>query len=132
VDAARSLNELEPPDWGTAPRDASGLVRAVYAARQKPIEALTIEDLRVLIGQTESLNRLIPIAISKLRENPLCEGDMYPGDLLNAVLGVDPHFWHGHVDLAYEVEEVLQGVEQALERLREPIAQFKAANFARP
>ena len=129
MDTSRSLNELEPPDWGDAPSDATGLVVSVHAARQKPLAELTDEDLRLLIGQNVSLDRLVPLALRKLEENPLIEADYYPGDLLNAVLTVDSTFWRGHDELASELDGILREVEQALELLQEPIAQFRFSAY---
>jgi hypothetical protein len=122
---SRSLNELEPPDWGEAPPDATGLVRGVHAARQKPLAELTVEDLRVLIGQNVSLDHLVPLALRELHEDPLSEGDLYPGDLLNAVLNIDGAFWGDHGELALEVDGIVHELESALETLQEPIAEFR-------
>jgi hypothetical protein len=120
---------LEPPDWGDAPPDATGLVMSVHAARQKPLAELTVEDLRVLIGQNESLGRLVPLALLRLEENPLSEGDYYPGDLLNAVLTVSGDFWRDHDELASELDGILREVEEALDLLQEPIAQFRFSAY---
>ena len=131
VDTTRTLNELDPPDWGRVPADASGLIRACHAARQKPLNALTAEDLRVLIGQNMNLSLLVPLAIRRLRENPLSEGDFYPGDLLNAVVTADPEFWADNDALADEVDTILDDLEFAMERLREPAAAFRVARRAK-
>jgi hypothetical protein len=132
VDMARTLNELDPPDWGPAPSDATGLVAACHTARQKPVDELTIENLRVLIGQKVALNLLIPLAIRRLSENPLSEGDMYPGDLLKAVLTADPEFWRANAELAYEVEVLVDNLDRTMDNLREPIAQFRSSRFPTP
>jgi hypothetical protein len=132
VNRACTLNELDPPDWGPAPGDATGLIAACHAARQKPLDELTIENLRLLIGQNVALHLLIPLAIQRLRENPLSEGDMYPGDLLNAVLTADPGFWRANAELAYEVEVLVGNLDQTIEGLREPIAQFRSSGFSTP
>jgi hypothetical protein len=47
---------------------------------------LTDEDLRLAIGQDVGTGFLLPLAIERLRANPLASGDMYEGDLLNNVL----------------------------------------------
>lgn len=46
-----------------------------------------------MIGQQISLRYLIPRAITILEANPLAEGDMYPSDLLSAVLHTDKTYW---------------------------------------
>ncbi|WP_370027602.1 contact-dependent growth inhibition system immunity protein [Planotetraspora sp. GP83] len=44
----------------------------------KPLADLTIEDLRLLIGQRIGLPCLVPIAVEWLDHDPMAEGDMYP------------------------------------------------------
>jgi hypothetical protein len=126
MDMARTLNELDPPDWGPAP-DAAGLISLCHAARQKPLSELTIEDLRILVGQNVALRLLVPLALERLRENPLSEGDFYPGDLLAAVLSSDASFWQANEGLAFEVTEILDALDRATETLREPIANYRSA-----
>jgi hypothetical protein len=63
-------------------------MRRCHALRTKPIDELAVEDLRLMIQQQIGLQYLVPIALQNLRENPLAEGDLYPGDLLVAVLRV--------------------------------------------
>jgi hypothetical protein len=47
-----------------------------------------------------SLDVLVPLAIERLRDDPLAEGDLYPGDLLAALRRVDPGFWRRQPALA--------------------------------
>jgi hypothetical protein len=58
----------------------------VYALRRKPIGALTVEDLRLLIGQNIGLTHLLPPAVEILRADPMAAGDFCEGDLLSAVM----------------------------------------------
>ena len=46
-----------------------------------------------MIGQNIGLNFLIPIAIEKLKQNILAEGDFYEGDLLKSVLTSETDYW---------------------------------------
>lgn len=39
-----------------------------------------------MLGQGLGVRTLLPIAVELLVENPLVSGDLYPGDLLTAVL----------------------------------------------
>ena len=50
-------------------------------------------------GQSVGLPYLIPAADAKLGSEPLAEGDLYPGDLLQNVLKIDDGFWRSHHDL---------------------------------
>jgi len=49
-----------------------------------------------MIGQSIGLEFLVPIAIRKLANNALVEGDFYPGDLLVYVLSVEQEYWDEH------------------------------------
>jgi hypothetical protein len=131
MDITRTLNELDPPDWGPAPDGASGLISLCHAARQKPLSELTVEDLRILVGQNIALPLLVPLALERLRQNPLSQGDFYPGDLLVAILSSDASFWQANDGLAFEVTEILDDLDRAIETLREPVANYRSAFLAR-
>jgi hypothetical protein len=132
MDLERTLNQLDPPDWGPPPPDATGLITTCHAARQKPLRDLTPNDLRVLIGQNSSLATLIPLAIELLSENALTEAGLYPGDLLENLLKADPAFWRAHARLALEVDEIVRNLEWSVATLRDPIALFRDARLADP
>jgi hypothetical protein len=48
-------------------------------------------------GQQIGTVWLVPIALARLLDEPLA-GDLYPGDLLNAVLRTDSKYWETHPD----------------------------------
>ncbi len=81
----KSLDELEDTDW-SAPDYGSFLVQRCHALRSVPIGEMSIEDLRLLIGQNIGLKFLIPIAMEKLEANPYAQGDYYPSDLLYVIV----------------------------------------------
>jgi hypothetical protein len=97
-DRSKSLQELEGHDWGDPTFD-SHLVTECHRLHRVPLCDFTLEDLRITIGQNIGLEYLVPLAIEKLRENPLAEGVCYPGDLLSNVLRADAAFWREHPDL---------------------------------
>ena len=70
-----------------------------------PLREFTVENLRIMIGQDIGLEFLIPLALERLRDSPLAEGDCYPGDLLANVLRADATFWKDHTDLLNAVRE---------------------------
>lgn len=121
------LDDLDHPAWGDPPADATPLIEKCYALRRKPLDEFTVENLRLMIGQGIGLDHLVPLALERLKENPLAEGDMYPGDLLTAVLSAPVEFWRGNGELWWEASEVLDDVEHAVEATREHAARFKAA-----
>lgn len=88
----KTLENLEKRK-SSEPPYISNLVRKCSELEKKQLIEFNIEDLRLMIGQSFSLNYLIPLAIEKLKENILAEGHLYEGDLLNAVLTSDNNYW---------------------------------------
>lgn len=101
-----SLEQIEHDAWGDPPNGAARLVRAAYELHRKPIAALTTEDLRLLIGQHIGVEVLLPYALALLSDDPLAEGDMYPGDLLVAVVRLPPEYWPAHRGQAAELRRI--------------------------
>jgi hypothetical protein len=100
---SRSLEELDgvwPPD----PEFTTGLIERVHKARKKPLNELTVEDLRTLIGQQVGLPHVMPLAIAIIERNPLAEGDFYPGDLLSSVVSAKS-FLLEHPDMKARTEQ---------------------------
>lgn len=108
---SQSLQALEKDDWGEPTFD-SNLVKECHRLRRVPLKDYTIEDLRIMIGQEIGLNYLVELAIEKLEQNPLAEGDYYAGDLLVNVLRVDSRFWSQFPVLNSKVSKI---AEQAFE-----------------
>jgi CDI immunity proteins len=109
-----SLEDLEGERWGEPPYD-SYLVRTCHRLRRKPVDELTNEDLRFLIGQGIGLPHLLDRAVALLEINPLVEGDYYPGDLLAAVLRFGESFLAERSELFRRVA-VVAGRAEALLR----------------
>lgn len=82
-----SIEQLEGR-WPAPGPEASRLVRTVDRLRRIPLSELSAEDLRLLLGQREAVSVVLPIALEMIDADPLTCGDMYPGDLLVAVLRV--------------------------------------------
>ena len=106
-----SLEQLENDYWGEPPPDATTLMAKVYALRRRPIGSLEVEDLRILIGQQEGLGVLVPRALSLLKEDPLVEGDFFPGDLLLAVLRVPTTYWATNPTQAATLSNIIGSVK---------------------
>lgn len=95
-----TLDDVDPPAWtGPSPADTH-LVQRCHALRTVPVSTLGAEDLRLLIGQRIALPVLLPIALERLEADPLAEGDLYAGDLLDAVLRVASEQRHDLPDAA--------------------------------
>jgi hypothetical protein len=104
-DFDKSLQELEQSDWGEATYD-SHLITTIHRLRRVPLRKFTVEDLRIMIGQSIGLPHLVPVALEHLRKDPLAEGDFYPGDLLKSMLTADSTFWREHTEWREEVREI--------------------------
>lgn len=102
----QTLETLENKFWGEAPF-SSHLVEATYALRKKPLNEFSVEDFRIMIGQNKSLPLLLPLALQILETNLFAEGNYYEGDLLQAVLNVDPIFWDSNAELRARAEALL-------------------------
>src|ERR1041384_7032591 len=83
-----TLEELEGVPWGE-PEFGSHLVVTCHKLRKKPVNEFSVEDLRIMIGQSIGLPHLLPRAVAVLEADPLAEGDCDPGDLRSAVLHAD-------------------------------------------
>lgn len=118
-DRTKSLQEVEQHDWGEPATDDTSLVTRCLRLRRKPLNQFTVGDLRIMIGQKISLPILIPLAVERVQDEPLVEGDYYPGDLLHAVLRVDEAFWANHPDSFQQVRNIIRRVKDLLPSLDE-------------
>lgn len=114
VDYARSLEQLENNYWGEPTYD-SYVVRTCHAMRKKPLKEVTVEELRLVIGQGFSLDYLMPLAIEFLKRDILTEGDLFEGDLLANVISKNTfdywkknkNNWHVMVKLIEQHNDIL-------------------------
>jgi hypothetical protein len=120
LDRAKCLQELEQHDWGE-PTFSSHLVQTCHRLRRKPLNEFSVEDLRIMIGQGIGLHFLIPIAIERLEEEPLAEGDLYAGDLLTAVLRTDESVWARHPECLKRARKVFRRVKDSAPSLEQPV-----------
>ena len=111
-----TLEKLENEYWG-APDYPSHLVTTMHKIRTIPLNQLTSEHLRMANGQRMSLQYLVPLAVDKLEENPLAEGNMYEGDLLfNILTRIPEEFWQQNKGTAISICDI---AKQAQKRLSE-------------
>ena len=96
---ARSLDELEglaPPErprTASTPPPAPGLQQRLQRLRAKPLKDLSVEELRLAISEREGLEHLVPLALSRVEQDPWTSGDFYPGDLLVALARLGAQYW---------------------------------------
>lgn len=106
VDLTKSIEELEGVTW-PQPTLQSYVARTSFELRQKPLRALTDEELRVGLEQQSGLKYIVPLAIERLRAEPLLEARLYGGDLLDSLLSIPAGFWRSHPELRHQAEEVV-------------------------
>ena len=114
TDRSRSLQELDGEDWGDPRTAETPMIGRVLALRRKPLDALTVGEVRLAVGQKVGFPLTLELAIDRLRPDPLVEGDHYPGDLLAALLRLDEKDWDGRDDHRAELAKLFhQAVEQS-------------------
>ena len=126
--AERSLEEIEGSYWGEPPTGATRLIATVHALRRRPIGRLDVEDLRVLIAQRVGLDVVVPLALARLEEDPLAEGDFYPGDLLVAVVRLPAEYWRTRGPEAARLRRIVDSVDlsEVDDETRSDLAAFSA------
>jgi hypothetical protein len=110
----KSLEHLEKKKWGES-ADDSYLAQRCFQLSKIPLNDFTVEDLRIMIGQEFGLNYLIPLAIEKLSENILAEGDYYPGDLLKSAISIDSKFWLDNKHSYIQLKEIIESNRSEIE-----------------
>jgi hypothetical protein len=108
------FNLYKMTDFRPSENPASRLVQRCEELLSIPLNQYSIEDLRLMIGQSFCLEYLIPLAIEKLKDDLFAEGDFYPGDLLKNVLNTDLDFWKQNQNFYREVNDLISGREDAI------------------
>ena len=119
VDENKSLEQLENDFWKDDSDYPTGLVEKCYRYREIALKELTIEQMRLLIGQNIGLKYLIPKALKILGTNILAEGDCYEGDLLSMVLNAEDNFWNENKNLRIAIKNLITGRRQEIESKNE-------------
>ena len=124
LDRSRTLDDLDLPAWGEPDHD-SYLVTTCHRLRRKPIGEFSVEDLRIVIGQGIGLPWLVAIALEVLEQEPLAEGDFYPGDLLACVLRLRREVWAREWEWRDRTRAVLGRLPEVPKELHEAVAAFR-------
>ena len=82
----KTIENLEKDKWPQHDFD-SFLVRRTQELRKIPLNELTTEDLRIMIGQQIGLDYLVPLALETLTQDIWAEGDFFEGYLLKKRFG---------------------------------------------
>jgi hypothetical protein len=83
---------------------------------------LGFDDIRFLIGQNSGLEYLVPIAITKLREDVFFEAEYFEGDLFKGLLCISEpqNFWSVHLKEKQELIELYENQKHRLGELEIP------------
>ncbi len=134
-DKGKSLEELEIVEGS---QGRGSMVSKSNKLRKKPVKDFTTEELRMMIMQNRNLKFLVPLAIERLIEDPLLKGDLYAGDLTNAVLTIEKKFWindlNGYIPMLNLIIDKAQAVVKEnpqdhgnyIENISQAIRIFKA------
>jgi len=107
MDRSKTLEELDGQRWGDPPADSTGLIDNVHRLRQIPLREMTDDDIRELLLQNVGSDWLVEVALDRLADDPMA-GDLYPGDLLHAVLQTEAGYWDSHPDQLMRLWDVRQ------------------------
>lgn len=119
----KSIENLEKSIWKTTEFE-SGLIKKCHELRKLPIEKLTVENVRLLIGQEICLKYLVPFAIEILSNDLFAEGDFYEGDLLSNVLKIRNEFWEDNKDYWNEINNLIKNRKEEISEKNIDIESF--------
>lgn len=101
-DRTKTLQELDG-QRREEPQFASHAAAECHRLRGVPLRDFTVEDLRLMVAQNESLGYVMPLALESLRKEPLMECVFFRGDFLVTVLRSEDDFWRANSGLHAEV-----------------------------
>ena len=112
---SKTLEQLENEYWGE-PQFDSNLVIRCHQLRKKPLNDFNTGDLRIMIGQSFSLEYLMPLAIEELEKDVLVEGDLYEGDILiNTLNKENKKYWRRNKSLWDDLIELIKKNKNRIE-----------------
>ena len=125
TDFRLSLEELtghdagDPEDQENAP---TPMIRDILRSCKKPLCQLTAYEIGDLVIQHYGYPYVLDLVWPKLRENPLYDGDNYPGMVLALLIKADPGIW---ADRREYKDELSVFYQMALERPEDESEAFR-------
>jgi hypothetical protein len=113
-DFTKSIEQLENVFLSDYDFETS-LVANVHAYRKVPIEDLSAEQIRLLIGQNIGLEFLIPKAMEFLTADILTDATFYEGDLLVAVISCNADYWNTHPTCKEQIYRLIKNRRPEIE-----------------
>jgi CDI immunity proteins len=124
----KTLEELDGENWEEPETAPTPMVARCLRLRRTPSNALNHGDVRLLISQKIGLKYLIPKALELVCEDTLLEADMYPGDLLCALLRIDEGYWSQNPAELKWLVDVAGSVVEHYGKIVDDCERFVAAN----
>jgi hypothetical protein len=123
IDDPRSLNQVMKLETAPPPY-ATQMVEQIEIACATPLKDLSVDQVRLLIGQQIGLEFIMPRALYELSKNPLVYASYYQGDLLNACLSVDREFWMQHEGHWYELDTIFKAFRETMKDIENQSLSF--------
>ncbi len=98
------LKGIPPPKW-SSDEQKFPLPSWYIRVRKKPLRKLSIDDLCIACRQRVLPEYIVPLAIDKLRKDPLI-GHQFDGELIVALARIRPGYWKQHQEEAREVARI--------------------------
>jgi hypothetical protein len=93
------------PSLATRPDFGSGVSDRARLLRTRELADLSLGDVAFCLRQGIAIPHVSPLAISALAEQPFVEAELYPGDLLAAILHAAARYGVSNTE-AFELSEI--------------------------
>lgn len=131
----KSLAELDAETWASADLDDAEIALLARRVATKPVRRLEPGELLPLIRRGLSLEFAVPLAMTRLEDDPFLKASTHTGDLLVALMEASPVFWATNkpawMDMMLILGEAASRVEKAREsqELGEYYPEFVGEDF---
>jgi len=100
------------------------MVARIHEIRRVPVGQLSVDDVRLLIGQRVGVHTLLPIAIGYLSSEPLLAATFYRGDLLRAVLRIPGAYWVQEAGLLERLRSIVDSIDEVPSEIEAEVRSF--------
>jgi hypothetical protein len=88
----------------------TALDRWYRSVRDKPFDKFSDEDFSRAVRQQLRTEHILPFVVERLKERPLA-GELYEGELLNALSELPRQFWSENESLRHQLRNFLASME---------------------
>jgi hypothetical protein len=100
------------------------MVARIHELRRVPVGQLSVDDVRLLIGQKVGVHTLLPVAVEQLSREPLLAATFYPGDLLRAVLRIPKTYWEQEAGLLERLRSIVDSIDEVPSEIEAEVRSF--------